>query len=147
MVRPAAVAVVAVAAGSSAPGGELDSVQTGIFERVSATYPNRPRRVALPAAILAVLVLLVGAGVVGTEIFTVVRYVVSILALISVVLVWQVRQWWWAIGLIPIAILWNPIFPIEIADIQLFQGLHYTAALVFIAVGVGARVTDSTSRG
>ncbi|MBH0131524.1 DUF6804 family protein [Salinibacterium sp. NK8237] len=114
---------------------------------MSATYPNRPRRVALPAAILAVLVLLVGAGVIGTEIFTIVRYVVSILALICVVLVWQVRQWWWAIGLIPIAIVWNPIVPIEIADVQLFQGLHYTAALVFIAVGVGARVTDPTSRG
>ncbi|QAV69048.1 hypothetical protein ESZ53_00470 [Salinibacterium sp. UTAS2018] len=114
---------------------------------MSATYPNRPRRVALPAAILAVLVLLVGAGVIGTEIFTIVRYVVSILALITVVLVWQARQWWWAIGLIPIAILWNPIVPIAIADPQLFAGLHYAAALVFIAVGVGARVTDATSRG
>ncbi|EAR25154.1 hypothetical protein A20C1_01161 [marine actinobacterium PHSC20C1] len=102
---------------------------------------------ALPAAILAVLVLLVGAAIIDTDIFTVIRYVVSILALICVVLVVQVRQWWWAIGLIPIAIVWNPVFPIVIADTQLFAGLHYIAALVFIAVGVGARVTDSKSRG
>jgi hypothetical protein len=114
---------------------------------VSANYPDRPRRVALPAAILAALVLLVGAGIIDTEIFTVVRYVVSILALICVVLVVQARQWWWAIGLIPIAILWNPVFPIVIDDTQLFAGLHYAAALVFIAIGIGARVTDSKSRG
>ncbi|GAA1220433.1 hypothetical protein GCM10009655_20000 [Rhodoglobus aureus] len=97
----------------------------------------------LPAAVLAVLVLLVGAGIVETEIFTVVRYVVSILALICVVLVVQARQWWWAIGLVPIAILWNPVFPIEVADTQLFAGLHYIAALVFIVIGVAVRVTDS----
>lgn len=114
---------------------------------MSATYPDRPRRVVLPAAILAVLVLLVGAGIIETEIFTVVRYVVSILALVCVVLVVQARQWWWGIALVPIAILWNPVFPIGIADAQLFAGLHYLAALVFIVIGVSVRVTDSTSRG
>ncbi|MGV8859456.1 DUF6804 family protein [Rhodoglobus sp.] len=114
---------------------------------MSATYPNRPRRVVLPAAILAVLVLLVGAGIIDTEIFTVVRYVVSILALICVVLVVQAHQWWWAIALVPIAILWNPVFPIVVADTQLFAGLHYTAALVFIVIGVAVRVTDTQSRG
>ncbi|QYH36494.1 DUF6804 family protein [Salinibacterium sp. M195] len=114
---------------------------------MSATYPNRPRRVVLPAAIVAVLALLVGAAIIDTEIFTVVRYVVSILALICVVLVAQARQWWWAIGLVPIAILWNPVFPIAIADTQLFAGLHYGAALIFIVVGVFVRVVDSTSRG
>lgn len=119
---------------------------TGIFDLVSATYPDRPRRVVLPAAILAVLVLLVGAGIIETEIFTVARYVVSILALICVVLVVQAHQWWWAIGLVPIAVLWNPVFPIELADTQLFAGLHYIAALVFIVIGVAVRVTDSQSR-
>jgi hypothetical protein len=114
---------------------------------VSATYPDRPRRVVLPAAILAVLVLLVGAGMIETEIFTVIRYVVSILALICVVLIVQARQWWWAIALVPIAILWNPVFPIEIADTQLFAGVHYASALVFIVVGVAVRVTDSPSQG
>lgn len=114
---------------------------------MSATYPDRPRRVVLPAAILAVLVLLVGAAIIETDIFTVIRYVVSILALICVVLVAQAHQWWWAIGLLPIAILWNPIFPIEIADTQLFAGLHYIAALVFIVVGILVRVTESQSRG
>lgn len=113
---------------------------------MSATYPDRPRRVVLPAAILAVLVLLVGAGIIQTEIFTVVRYVVSILALICVVLVVQSRKWWWVIGLVPIAVLWNPVFPIEVADTQLFAGLHYIAALVFIVIGVVVRVTDSQSR-
>ncbi|WP_026037679.1 DUF6804 family protein [Salinibacterium sp. PAMC 21357] len=114
---------------------------------MSATYPDRPRRVVLPAAILAVLVLLVGAAIIDTEIFTVVRYVVSILALICVVLVAQARQWWWAIALIPIAILWNPVFPIAIENAQLFAGLHYVAALIFIVVGVFVRVAESQSRG
>ncbi|MGV8850959.1 MAG: DUF6804 family protein [Rhodoglobus sp.] len=114
---------------------------------MSATYPDRPRRVVLPAAILAVLVLLVGAGIIDTEIFTVVRYVVSILALICVVLVVQARQWWWATALVPVAILWNPVFPIEIANTQLFAGIHYFAALIFIVVGVVVRVADAQSRG
>ncbi|EPR77249.1 hypothetical protein ADILRU_0358 [Leifsonia rubra CMS 76R] len=113
---------------------------------MSATYPDRPRRVVLPAAILAVLVLLVGAAIIDSDIFTVVRYVVSIMALICVVLIVQARQWWWATGLVPIAILWNPVFPIEIANTQLFAGLHYAAALVFIVVGVLVRVTDPTAR-
>lgn len=114
---------------------------------MSATYPDRPRRVVLPAAILSALVLLVGAGIIETDIFTVIRYVVSILAIICVVLVVQARQWWWAIGLVPIAILWNPVLPIEVANTQLFAGLHYIAVLVFVVVGVAVRVTDSTSRG
>lgn len=113
---------------------------------MSATYPDRPRRVVLPAAILTVLVLLVGAGIIDTEIFTVVRYVVSILAIICVVQVVQARQWWWAIGLVPVAILWNPVIPIEIANSQLFAGLHYVAALIFIVIGVVVRVKDSQTR-
>lgn len=143
MVLPAVVAAEAGAGASSNSGVP----ETGIFDLVSATYPDRPRRVVLPAAILTVLVLLVGAGIIETELFTVVRYVVSILAIICIVLVAQVHQWWWAIGLVPIAILWNPVFPIEIADTQLFAVLHYVAAIVLIVIGTTVRVTDSTSRG
>jgi len=117
-----------------------------MFDRVSATYPDRPRRVALPAAILTALVLLVGAAIPDTEVFTIIRYVVSILALICVVLVWQAHQRWWTIGLIPIAVLWNPVFPIQLPDPQLFAGLHYVAALFMIVVGVLVRVHDEKSR-
>lgn len=116
-------------------GREYDS-------RVSGRYPDRYRRTALLPAILAVLALLIGVALVGTGGFTVIRYIVSIFALIVAVFAWQARQWWWLIGLLPIAVLWNPISPIELASAELWLALQYVAALVFLAAGILIRVRE-----
>ena len=114
---------------------------------MSATYPTRYRRTALIPALLAVVALLVGVALIETDTFTVIRYIVSIFALIVAVFAWQARQWWWLIGLVPIALLWNPVFPIELGMPDLWLGLQYAAAIVFLAAGILIRVEDTDKRG
>lgn len=110
----------------------------------SARYPTRTRRTALVPSILAVIGLLIGVALIGGDGFTVIRYVVSILALIVAVFAWQARQWWWVIGLAPIAVLWNPIFPLDIGQPDVWLGLQYVAAMVFLAAGIFIKVTDKS---
>ncbi|CAN5465434.1 hypothetical protein BH10ACT7_BH10ACT7_18380 [soil metagenome] len=114
---------------------------------MSATYPTRFRRTALVPALLAVVALLVGVAIIDSDGFTVIRYIVSIFALIIAVFAWQARQWWWLIGLVPIALLWNPVFPTNLGMPDLWLGLQYGAALVFLAAGILIRVEDTEKRG
>ena len=113
---------------------------------MSASYPRSTRRTALAPAILAVIGLLVGVALLPTDLFLIIRFVVSILALIVAVFAWQARQWWWLIGLIPIAVLWNPVFPIDLGLPDLWLALQYVAAIVFLAAGILIRVADDTAR-
>jgi uncharacterized membrane protein YoaK (UPF0700 family) len=109
---------------------------------VSASYPTRTRRTALAPALLAVVALLIGVALIESDGFIVIRYVVSIFALIVAVFAWQARQWWWIIGLAPVAVLWNPVFPIDLGNADLWLGLQYAAALLFIACGILIKVVD-----
>lgn len=109
---------------------------------MSATYPTRRRRTAIIPAVLAAIVLLAGLALLGTDGFIWIRFGVSILALIVAVFAWQARQWWWLIGLVPIAILWNPAFPIDLGNPTLWMALQYVAALVFLVAGWFIRVTE-----
>lgn len=112
----------------------------------SDRYPTPAlRRTALVPAILGAIVLLAGVALIGSDGFTVIRFAVSILALIVSVFVWQAKHWWWLAGLLPIAVVWNPILPITIEG-QLGFGIHYVAAIVFIAAGVFTRVRNEEDR-
>jgi hypothetical protein len=95
-------------------------------------------------SLLAVVAMLIGVALIGGEGFTVIRYVVSILALIVAVFAWQARQWWWIIGLAPIAVLWNPVVPIDLGMPDLWLGLQYVAAIVFILCGILIKVQDKS---
>jgi len=109
-------------------------------------YPTREfRRSAFVPALLAAIVVLAGVALIGTGGHTVILYVTSIFALIISVFAWQARQWWWLIGLVPIAIVWNPIVPFTIAG-SLGYGIHYLAALVFIGAGLRIRVRNEDDR-
>ncbi|MCU1579671.1 MAG: hypothetical protein JWP19_1875 [Rhodoglobus sp.] len=110
---------------------------------MSASYPTRSRRTALAPGILAAIALLVGVALIASDGFTVIRYVVSILALIVAWFAWQARQWWWIVGLVPIAVLWNPVFPIDLGQPDLWLGLQYVAVLVFLAAGILIKVADT----
>ncbi len=114
---------------------------------MSASYPTEFRRTALVPALLAVVALLVGVAIIDSDGFTVVRYLVSILALIVSWFAWQAKQWWWLVVLVPIAVLWNPVFPIEVGQPELWLGLQYLAGVVFLAAGILTRVPDTTKRG
>lgn len=108
---------------------------------MSASYPNPARRTALVPALLVVVALLVGVAFIESGGFTVIRYIVSIFALIIAVFAWQAGQWWWLLGLVPIAVLWNPVFPIELGLPDLWLALQYVAAIVFLAAGILIKVT------
>jgi hypothetical protein len=108
--------------------------------------PPALRRTALLPAIAAVIALLVGLALLDSEWFTVIRYVVSILSLIIAVFAWRARQWWWLIGLVPIAVLWNPVAPIELGE-ELRFGLQYLAVVVFLAAGAFIREPVEPARG
>jgi hypothetical protein len=113
---------------------------------MSASYPTRSRRTALAPGILAAIALLIGVALITSDGFTVIRYIVSILALIVAWFAWQARQWWWIVGLVPIAVLWNPVFPIDLGQPDVWLGLQYVAVLVFIAAGILIKVADTDER-
>ncbi len=108
----------------------------------SARYPSKSRRTALVPSLLAVVALLIGVALITSDGFTVIRYVVSIFALIVAWFAWQARQWWWIILLVPIAVLWNPVFPLDLGLPDVWLGLQYVAAIIFIAVGILVKVPD-----
>ncbi|HEV7955574.1 MAG: hypothetical protein JWL94_1441 [Microbacteriaceae bacterium] len=100
------------------------------------SYPTPARRrTALVPAVLAAIVLLAASALVGTDGFTWVLYVVSILALIVAVFAWQARQWWWLVVLVPIAVAWNPVVPVQFVD-EVWKAMQFVAALVFIVSGI-----------
>lgn len=112
---------------------------------MSASYPVRRRRTAIIPAVLAAIALLAGLALLNSEGFIVIRFAVSILALVVAVFAWQAKQWWWLIGLVPIAVLWNPVFPVELdPDVRL--GAEYVAALVFIAAGILIKIRNPEDR-
>lgn len=105
------------------------------------------RRVALLPALLAGLALLIGPVALGTETFIVFRFIVSILALIIAVFAFQARHWWWIPVMAVIALIWNPVFPIEF-DGTWWQAAQYLAIVVFVLAGVLIKVpvTDEDQR-
>jgi hypothetical protein len=113
---------------------------------MSASYPTPQfRRTALAPGIVGALVLLAGIALIGTDWFTFVLFAVCILALIVSVFAWQAKQWWWLIGLLPIAVLWNPIFPLDL-DPDVWLGAEYVATLVFIAAGILIKIRNPEDR-
>ncbi|MCU1534862.1 MAG: hypothetical protein JWR53_1343 [Glaciihabitans sp.] len=114
---------------------------------MSNRYPTPAfRRTALAPGILAAIVLLAGLALLHSSAFIWIRYGVSILALIVVVFAWQSRQWWWLILLVPIAIVWNPVWPITPAPDQLWLGLQYIATIVFVTCGILIKVPNKDDR-
>lgn len=109
--------------------------------------PTQPAsaRTALAPGILAAIVLIAGLALIGNSWFLGVRYVVCILALILCVFAGQGRQYWWFVALIPVAVVWNPVWPITgIADIP-WRLLQLAGALVCIAAGIRIRVPSAAA--
>lgn len=112
---------------------------------MSASYPTTRRRLALVPAIIAAIALLIGVALIDGDGFTVIRYIVSIFALIVAWFAWQARHWWWSPLLVAIAVLWNPVFPIDLGLPDLWLGLQYGAALVFILSGLLVRTSADSA--
>ncbi|KFF60945.1 hypothetical protein JF66_00905 [Cryobacterium sp. MLB-32] len=96
-------------------------------------------RAALAPGLLGAIVLLAGLALLDGEGYIIIRYAVSILALIITVFVVQAKSWWWLLGLVPIAVLWNPIAVIPLEG-QGWASAQYIAALIFIFAGIRTKV-------
>ncbi|MET4781826.1 DUF6804 family protein [Glaciihabitans sp. UYNi722] len=111
------------------------------------SYPTPEfRRTALAPGILGAIVLLAGLALLdnaGGYLF--IRFAVCILALIMCVFSWQAKQWWWIVGLLAIAVLWNPIVPFELHG-QVWVALQFVGALLFIVVGIRVKVKNPEDR-
>jgi hypothetical protein len=102
-------------------------------------------RMALAPGVLGAIVLLAGLALVGNSWYIGVLYVPAILALIICVFAAQAKQFWWYIGLIPVAVIWNPVWPIPIDDLPL-RLLHIVGAAFFIAVGLAIKVPSQPTK-
>lgn len=97
------------------------------------------RRTALAPGLLAAVALLAGVVLIESDGFIVIRFIASILALIVLVFAFQARHWWWMPLLLAIAVLWNPIYPLDVAG-PWWIGAQYVAILVFVLAGVFIKV-------
>jgi hypothetical protein len=97
------------------------------------------RRTALAPGLLASVALLVGVALIESEAFIVMRFVVSILALIVMVFAFQARHWWWIPIMLAIAIVWNPVYPLDITG-PWWLGAQYVAILAFVLAGIFIKV-------
>jgi hypothetical protein len=111
------------------------------------------RRTALAPGLLAAIGLLVGIALIESEAFIVIRFVVSILALIVMVFAFQARHWWWIPVMLAIAVIWNPIYPFDAPPFEVggpwWLGAQYVAILVFVLAGIFIKVpyTPDDARG
>lgn len=108
----------------------------------TAATPNFTRP-ALAPGILAALVLFGGLALLESDSYLFIRFGVCILTVIVAVFTWQAGAWWWLIGLVPIAIIWNPAWVIELSG-QGWVAIQFVAALVLIAAGVLIKVPRSS---
>jgi hypothetical protein len=109
--------------------------------------PQQPafNRAALVPGLLGAIVLLAGLALIGGDWYLYVRYAVSILALILCVFAGQARMWWWFAGLVPLAVVWNPVWPLPLGGVAL-QGLSIAGAVVFVAAAVTIKIPADTRR-
>jgi disulfide bond formation protein DsbB len=106
---------------------------------VTDRYGERPRRPLLVAGIIGAVVCLVGAATLGGGVFTLIRFLVAILALILAWMSVQYRAWWWAVPLAAMAVLWNPVIPIDL-PLDGWRAVHYIGAALFLTPAVLVRV-------
>ncbi|QJU53744.1 DUF6804 family protein [Herbiconiux sp. KACC 21604] len=96
-------------------------------------------RPALAPGLLGAIAMVAFVAVIDTDWFTIARYVVSILALIMCVFAGQAKQWWWIPPLLAVAVLWNPVFPLDLPLVA-WQICHLVGAIVFVASGLLIKV-------
>lgn len=94
-------------------------------------YGRRTRRSAFLPGVLGAIAVLLGAGLIDTDSYFLIRYAVAIFALIVAWFAFEARHWWWLPFVAAIAVIWNPAFPFSFAGPWWMAG-HYLAALAFV---------------
>ena len=101
--------------------------------------PVAYQRNALAPSILAAIALFLAPLLMGGDWFLLVRFVVSILALIVAWFAAQARQWWWIPVFVAIAVLWNPIFPFPFSG-PVWIAAQAAGAVVFLIAGAMIKI-------
>jgi hypothetical protein len=96
-------------------------------------------RPAFVPGVLGAVVAFSGTGLIGSDAFVIIRFGISILALIIAVFAWQGRKWLWLIPLGALAVLWNPVVPVPMEG-RPWVLAHVAAAAVFLVVAFFLRV-------
>jgi hypothetical protein len=103
------------------------------------------RRTALAPGLLAAVAMLGGIALIESEAFLVFRFIVSILALVILVFAFQAKHWWWIPVMLAIAIVWNPVYPLDISG-PWWVGAQYVAILLFVLAGVFIKVPNADEK-
>ncbi len=112
---------------------------------MATTEPGFQRNALLPGIILAAACV-AGIPLIASETgSTVIRFIVTIFALIIAVFAVQAGQWWWGIPMAAIAIAWNPVFPFAL-DGSWWITAHVVAAALGVVAGGLIRSPRSTPR-
>lgn len=107
----------------------------------AATTTPEYSRAALAPGLLGAIVLMAGLALLESEWFIVILFAASILALIMCFYAVKARAFWWLVGLVPIAVLWNPVLPLGLSG-QGWQFLQLAAALVFVWAGFKIKIPN-----
>lgn len=111
------------------------------------SYPTPPfTRPALAPGLLGAIVLLAGLALLDNASgYFWIKTVAAVLALIMCVFAWQAGQQWWLIAMVPIVIVWNPVWPFDFHG-QVWVAGQFVAALAFIIAGVIIKVKNPEDR-
>ena len=104
---------------------------------MTQTQSPRGRPTLLPA-VLCATALVAGIFVLGSDGYLIIRFAVSILALVVAVIATQNDKWPWALPAVAIAILWNPVYPFDFSG-PLWLGGHVIAAAAMLAIALYLR--------
>lgn len=108
-----------------------------------AIYPTSKgfTRPALIPGILIALDMILGVVLETGGYALIVRYAATILALIMLVFAWQARAYWEYLPLAAIAVIWNPLWHIELPALAALLAYALTAIIAVVA-GVITKVPE-----
>ncbi len=111
------------------------------------SYPTPAfTRPALAPGLLGAIVLLAGLALLDNSSgFFWIKTVAAVLALIVCVFAWQANQQWWLAVLLPIVVVWNPVWPFDFHG-QVWVAGQFVAALAFIIAGITIKVSNPEDR-
>lgn len=111
------------------------------------SYPTPPfTRPGLAPGLLGAIVLLAGLALLDNPGgYFWIKTAVAVMAAILCVFAWQANQQWWLIALLPIVVIWNPVWPLDLHG-QAWVAAQFVAALVFIVAGIAIKVKNPEDR-
>ncbi|UCR90093.1 DUF6804 family protein [Mycetocola spongiae] len=107
-------------------------------------------RPALAPGLLSAVILMATVALLDNDLYFIVRFIVSILVAIMAVFAVKAEKPLWLIGLVPVVLFYNPIFPLPTWPFTIDPGILFiitmTVPLFLAAAGVFIKVRDETDR-